>query len=144
MADVLIVEDGWRRPYHALRVSEKEANHGAADWPRPIVHWEMVVRDAARQAEFYHRLFNWQIGEGAVMTIPAGLGGPEAGPAGQLRVGDHPGVSLYVQVRDLRESLQQAETLGGRVLREPFATAGGVTLAIVLDPEGNRIVLVQQ
>ena len=114
------------------------------DWPRPIVHWELVARDAQRLADFYHRLFNWEIGDGPVMRIPAGLGGPEPGPGGHLRNGDHPGMSLYVQVRDVRQSLELAETLGGTPVREPFAAGTGQTLAVVLDPEGNRLVLVQQ
>jgi predicted enzyme related to lactoylglutathione lyase len=114
------------------------------DWPRPVVHWEIVARDAPRQAEFYRRLFNWQIGDGAVMPIPAGLGGPEPGPAGQLRTGDHPGVSLYIQVRDVHECMKLAESLGGKLLRGPLMSPTGVTLSTMLDPEGNRIVLVQQ
>jgi uncharacterized protein len=115
-----------------------------ADWPRPVVHWELVARDTERLAEFYRHLFNWEIGEGAVMRIPAGLGGPEPGPGGHLRRGDHPGVSLYVQVRDVHESSRLAEVLGGRIVRNPDSTAAGQTLAVILDPEGNRVVLVQQ
>src|SRR5215469_4825051 len=90
------------------------------DWPRPEVHWEIVAREPEELAHFYRQLFNWQIGEGAVMPIPAGLGGLEPGPAGRLRAGDYPGVSLYVQVRDLEKSLQRVEGLGGKLLRAPF------------------------
>ncbi len=114
------------------------------DWARPVVHWELVARDAERLADFYRRLFNWEIGDGPVMQIGAGLGGPEPGPAGHLRHGEHPGLSLYVQVLDVHDSLKLAEALGGTVVREPFATANGITLAAILDPEGNRVVLVQQ
>ena len=115
-----------------------------ADWPRPVVHWELVARDTERLAEFYRRLFNWEIGDGAVMRIPAGLGGPEPGPGGHLRRGDHPGVSLYVQVGDVHESSRLAEVLGGSIVRHPDSTPTGQTLAVILDPEGNRVVLVQQ
>jgi predicted enzyme related to lactoylglutathione lyase len=79
-----------------------------------------------------------------VMPISAGLGGPEPGPAGHLRTGDHPGVSLFVQVRDVRESLDLAEALGGRRVQDPYMTQTGTTLASILDLEGNRLVLVQQ
>ena len=114
------------------------------DWPRPVVHWELVAADPQRQAHFYRELFNWQIGDGDVMPISAGLGGPEPGPAGHLRAGNHAGLSLYVQVRDLEDSLARAEALGGKRLREPFTTAAGTGLAVIQDPEGNRVVLVQQ
>ncbi|HUK70824.1 MAG TPA: VOC family protein [Streptosporangiaceae bacterium] len=114
------------------------------DWARPVVHWEMVARDPQRQAAFYRELCNWEIGDGPVMQIPAGLGGPEPGPGGHLRRGDRAGVTLYVQVRDLRASLALAVELGGRVVVEPFDVPGGPTLAAIDDPEGVPLVLVQQ
>jgi uncharacterized protein len=114
------------------------------DWARPVVHWEIVAVDTERQAAFYRALFNWEIGEGPIMTIAPGLGGPEPGPAGHIRSGESPGVSLYVQVADLRASLASAETLGGRIVIEPFDLPEGPTLAVITDPEGNVVGLVQQ
>jgi predicted enzyme related to lactoylglutathione lyase len=78
------------------------------------------------------------------MAIAPGLGGPEPGPAGHIRQGERPGVSLYVQVRDLRQSLDLAVALGGRIVAEPFDIPDGPTLALVDDPEGIPLVLVQQ
>jgi predicted enzyme related to lactoylglutathione lyase len=115
-----------------------------ADWARPVVHWEIEARDPVRQAEFYRRLFNWEIGDGPIMTVTPGLGGPEPGPAGHLRGSDRSGVNLYVQVRELRASLDAARELGGTVVAEPFDVPGGPTLAIITDPEDNTVVLVQQ
>jgi len=114
------------------------------DWARPVVHWEIVARDPERQAAFYRRLCHWEIGDGPIMGIPAGLGGPEPGPAGHLRQGERPGVTLYVQVRDLRSSLALAVELGASVTAEPFDIPGGPTLAFIEDPEGLPLVLVQQ
>jgi uncharacterized protein len=116
----------------------------AQDWARPVVHWEIVARDPERQAAFYRELFNWEVGDGAIMQIAPGLGGPEPGPAGHIRPGDRPGVVLYVQVRDLPASLARAVQLGARLVTEPFDVPGGPTLAAVDDPEGNPLVLVQQ
>ena len=114
------------------------------DWARPVVHWEIEARDPERQRTFYAALFNWDIGDGPIMQVAAGLGGPEPGPAGHLRGRDRSGVTLYVQVRDLRASLSQASDLGGTVLSEPFDVPGGPTLAAISDPEGNPVMLVQQ
>jgi uncharacterized protein len=114
------------------------------DWARPVVHWEIVARDPERQAAFYRGLFNWDVGDGPIMQIPPGLGGPEPGPAGHIRRGDRPGVVLYVQVRDLPASLARAVQLGGQLVTEPFDVPDGPTLAAVDDPEGNPLVLVQQ
>jgi predicted enzyme related to lactoylglutathione lyase len=114
------------------------------DWARPVVHWEIVAADPERQATFYRKLCNWEIGDGPIMEIPPGLGGPEPGPAGHIRQGDRTGVTLYVQVKELRPALALAVELGGQVVAEPFDVPGGPTLAVIDDPEGNPLVLVQQ
>jgi predicted enzyme related to lactoylglutathione lyase len=116
----------------------------ARDWARPVVHWEIEARDADGLKAFYSALFNWEIGAGPIMGIPAGLGGPEPGPAGHLRQSDRSGVTLYIQVADLATSLRRAADLGGIVIAEPFDIPGGPTLAAITDPEGNPVMLVQQ
>ena len=116
----------------------------SADWARPMVHWEIVARDADAQAAFYAELFNWAVGDGRIKNIPPGLGGPEPGPAGHIRPGREPSIALYVQVRDLRKALDNAVRLGATITAEPFDVPGGPTLAGITDPEGNRLVLVQQ
>jgi uncharacterized protein len=114
------------------------------DWARPVVHWEIEARDPERQRVFYGELFSWAIGDGPIMQIPPGLGGPEPGPAGHIRQSDRSGVNLYVQVRDLRTSLTRVGELGGTATSEPFDVPGGPTIAFATDPEGNPLVLVQQ
>ena len=114
------------------------------DWARPVVHWAIDAVDPARQRAFYSGLFNWQIDDGGFMPIAAGFGGPEPGPGGHIQPGDRPGVTLYVQVRDLRESLDRAVELGGAIVTEPFQLPGQPTLAQITDPEGQRVMLVQQ
>lgn len=115
----------------------------AKDWPRPVVHFEIRSHDPDRLRAFYADLFSWDIGDGAIMNIPAGLGGPEPGPAGHIRRDDHTGVTLYIQVRDLSESLERATALGGSVTLEPLDVPGGPTIAGITDPEGNPVTLVQ-
>ena len=116
----------------------------AGDWARPVVHWEIEAQDPERQRAFYAGLFNWKVGDGFIMDVEPGLGGPEPGPGGHLRGSDRSGVTLYVQVRDLRASLSKASDLGGTVLSDPFDVPGGPTLAVIVDPEGNPVMLVQQ
>jgi predicted enzyme related to lactoylglutathione lyase len=116
----------------------------AEDWARPLVHWEIVARDAEAQAAFYGALFNWDVGEGPIMQVPPGIGGPEPGPGGHIRQGERSGVSLYFQVLDLRASIRRAVELGGSVVMEPFDVPNGPTIAVVADPEELTVVLVQQ
>ena len=103
-----------------------------------------------RAVAFASAVNDWQIAEWldkeprlrASIVVPVQL--PELAARESDRVGDHPGVRLYVQVQDVPRSLELAEALGGKRVREPFSNAGGVTLGLILDPEGNPIVLVQQ
>ncbi len=125
-------------------MAEDRPSAAPDDWPRPVVHWELVARDPPRQADFYGKLCNWAVGEGAIMPIEPGLGGPEPGPAGHIRQGDRPGVTLYIQVRNLDASLARAVELGAELVMAPIDLPGGPTLAAVEDPEGNPLVLVQQ
>jgi uncharacterized protein len=113
------------------------------DWARPVVHWEIEARDPDALKGFYGDLFNWKIGDGFIMEIPAGIGGPEPGPAGHIRASDRSGVTLYIQVADLRASLERSVTLGATIVAEPFDVPGGPTLAGITDPEGNPVMLVQ-
>lgn len=119
-------------------------DHAEPDWARPVVHWEIEVLDPERQREFYATLFNWTIGDGPIMNAGPGLGGPEPGPAGHFRQSGRSRISLYIQVRDLAESLDRVPTLGGAVVSPPFDVPGGPTIAAIEDPEGNPLVLVQQ
>jgi predicted enzyme related to lactoylglutathione lyase len=116
----------------------------SSDWVRPVVHFEIEARDPDALVPFYERLFNWPVGEGFIRSFPAGLGGPEPGPAGHFRRSHRSGVVLYVQVRDLAESLALARELGATVTLEPLALDGGPTIAGITDPEGNPVTLVQQ
>ncbi len=111
---------------------------------RPIVHFEILARDPQVQRTFYGELFNWPIGDGPIMNIPSGLGGPEPGPAGHMRQADRSAIALYIQVLDLAAALDRVPTLGGTVVSPPFDVPGGPTIAAIEDPEGNPLVLVQQ
>jgi len=114
------------------------------EWPRPLVHFEIESLDPEKMRTFYAGLFHWEISSGPFMMIQPGIGGPEPGPGGHIRAGDHSRVVLYVQVRDLPESLARVAELGGTVISEPFDLPGAPTLAAIEDPEGNSLVLVQQ
>ncbi len=114
------------------------------DWARPVVHWAITAVDIEAQCAFYGHLFSWDMAPGPFVPIAAGIGGPEPGPGGHFQGGAAPGVSLYIQVRSLRETLDRAVELGGAITAEPFDLPGQPTLAGIKDPEGNDIMLVQQ
>ncbi|MGA1362030.1 MAG: VOC family protein [Ilumatobacteraceae bacterium] len=114
------------------------------DWPRPVVYFSVSAVDPERQRAFYSAMFNWDIGDGPFMQVPAGIGSPEIGIGGHINRADSPGFSLYVQVRDVNASLARAVELGGATVHDPFQVPGGAMIAGITDPEGNSLVLVQQ
>jgi uncharacterized protein len=115
-----------------------------SDWARPIVHVEIEARDLEVQRAFYGELFNWDIEGGPIASFRAGLGAPEAGPAGHVRQGQTSRVTLYIQVASLSDTIAKAIQLGGELIFEKMDIPGGPTLAAISDPEGNPITLVQQ
>jgi predicted enzyme related to lactoylglutathione lyase len=118
-----------------------------ADMTRPVVAFQVRGKDPQRLAEFYRALFGWDIGAPnpmGIMSIPAGIGGPEEGVGGHIMGAEAPGVSIFVQVLDPVETLRLAEEMGGRGVMQPFDVPGGPTVAQVADPEGNLIGLVKQ
>ena len=114
------------------------------DWSRPVVHFEIRAQDPDLISRFYGELFSWRIGEGFIRAIPAGIGGPENGIAGHISRADEPGVTIYVQVKDLAASAARAVELGGSVTFERMDIPNGPSLAGIRDPEGNLVTLVQQ
>jgi len=89
-------------------------------------------------------MFHWKVGDGFIRPFAAGIGGPEPGPNGHFRQSHRSGVTLYIQVRDVAASIEQAKSLGSSVILEPMDIPNGPRIAGITDPEGNPISLVQQ
>jgi predicted enzyme related to lactoylglutathione lyase len=117
-------------------------------WARPVVFFEIHARDQQTMAEFYREMFEWNIGPGNIpgfLSIEHGIGAPPEGLSGVIAPATHEsGVSLVIQVADLKDSLLHAEELGGKVLMQPIDVPQGPTVARIADPEGNVVTLVQQ
>lgn len=75
------------------------------DWARPVDFWELVARVPERQAAFDLELFNGDSGTGPIMTIGAGLGGPESGSAGHIRAGEAGVFNLHRYPEEQRKAL---------------------------------------
>ena len=111
---------------------------------KPVVHFEVLSNDAAKLKTFYADLFDWKIDS----NNPMNYGMVETGGEGGINggIGESPdaqGVSFYVQVDDLQAYLDRAERLGGKTLMPPTEIPNVVTMALLADPDGNRVGLVK-
>ncbi|MDQ6853174.1 MAG: glyoxalase [Actinomycetota bacterium] len=112
----------------------------------PVVWFEVAGRDFDQLSKFYSELFHWKVNAdnptGYGMVDTDGGGGIQGGI---FAAGDTEYVSFYVQVPDLEARLKRAENLGAKVLQPPTPTAPeGPTIAMISDPEGHRIGVLQE
>jgi predicted enzyme related to lactoylglutathione lyase len=111
----------------------------------PVVHFEVIGRDAQALQNFYKHAFDWQIepaipnyaiarpgGEG---SISGGIGSAMEGGAGH--------VTFYVAVPDLEAALSKIKSLGGSTVMEPSDVPEGPSIAMFADPEGHVVGLVK-
>jgi hypothetical protein len=118
---------------------------------QPVVHFEIVGKDAGKLGSYYSDLFGWEINadnpmnygivqrEGNVNPDGVGIGGGVgAGPEG------YPGhVTFYVEVPDVEAALTKAESLGGSRMMGPEQVMEGVEIGLFNDPEGHLVGLVK-
>jgi predicted enzyme related to lactoylglutathione lyase len=109
----------------------------------PVVHFEVLGRDAQALQRFYAGAFGWQLED--VMEGSYYMAHPGSGIDGG--VGAAPGgdghVTFYVEVEDPAAALQKISELGGRTVQEPMDVPGGPTIALFADPEGHLVGLVK-
>ena len=108
---------------------------------RPIVHFEIIGKDAVRLQKFYAEAFDWKVSppSGPEMGFYGMVDGASSGMAGGIGQGRDgtTRVSVYVEVPDVQAALDRIASLGGRVLMGPMQIPGGPTIAMFADPDGN-------
>ncbi len=122
-----------------------------------VVHFEMPYENRDRMATFYQSAFGWQtqklgeeMGNYVVATTTEST---EAGPTspGAINGGfyarkpdwpmQYP--SVVIAVDDVTRSSQKVIAAGGKVLGEPMEIPGVGQYVSFVDPEGNRVSLLQ-
>lgn len=112
----------------------------------PVVWFEIGGDDADRLQDFYTGLFDWKltpmddqdyrlVDTGSEDGIPGGVfaSPPEAGNY----------VTVYGAVQDVASSVTEAVRLGGTLVQPPTPLPNGAMIAMVDDPEGHRVGLIQ-
>jgi uncharacterized protein len=118
-------------------VGSEEGRRLMAD---PVVHFEIVHKDAKQLQSFYAEVFGWKIDTNNPMeygmvdtggSVAGGIGSPPEGYSGHL--------TFYVEVEDPEATLARIEELGGKTVMPPDEVPGGPTIAQFQDPAGHMI-----
>jgi uncharacterized protein len=118
---------------------------------QPVVHFEIIGKDADKLQGYYSELFGWEIEsnnpmkygvvqrEGNVSAEGIGIGGGVGtGPEG------YPGhVTFYIEVPDVEAALAKAESLGGTRVMGPDKVMEQVEIGLFNDPEGHLVGVVK-
>src|SRR5919206_4357969 len=98
----------------------------------PVVHFEVVGRDAQALQGFYKDAFEWQMEEAIpdfyTMAYPSAESGINGGIGAAMNGGGGHG-TFYVLVPDLEGALSKIEGLGGSTVMEPTEVPEGPTIA---------------
>ena len=107
----------------------------------PIAFFDITSPDPERIGDFYGQLFGWNVGpeQDAYRMVDTGNGeGAVAGGIGRAEQPGAAGITVYVRVEDLGDTLAQAEKLGGSTMVPPTDLPGGYgRFAVLADPDGN-------
>ncbi len=123
-----------------------------------VVHFEMPAKDKKRTADFYSKVFGWQmqlLGKEMddyllATTIESDENGPKK-PGGinggfYTRDESKPGFSqphVVIAVDDIKKSMVKVKESGGEVLGEPQEIPGIGLYVSFKDTEGNHVGILQ-
>ena len=117
---------------------------------QPVVHFEVIGKDAEKLRSYYSELFDWQIDadnpmnygivqrDGNVSADGVGIGGG----IGQGPDGYAGHVTFYIEVPDVEAALAKAESLGGSRVMGPEKMEQ-VEIGLFNDPEGHLVGVVK-
>ena len=112
----------------------------------PVVHFEVVGRDAQALQGFYKDAFDWQMEEAIPDYYAIAHPGAEGGINGGIGAAMNSGaghVTFYIAVPALEAALSKIESLGGSTVMSPTEVPEGPTIAMFADPEGHLVGLLK-
>jgi len=114
----------------------------------PVVHFEIMTKNAAVLREFYADAFGWEshgaaggagVADYALVHNESGIDGG----IGETPEGYDGHVTFYIGVPDIAAALHTIEQLGGTRMMGPDQVPGGPAIALFRDPHGHIVGLVQ-
>ena len=106
---------------------------------QPVMQWQILAKEPAKLAEFYTKLFAWDINTNNALNYRMVDTGSERGINGGIWPAPPEGqsmVSLYVEVDDIDAYVTKATQLGGKVIIPRQKLPDGDEMAVILDVAG--------
>ncbi len=118
---------------------------------QPVVHFEIIGKDAEKLRRYYADLFGWEFASDSPMNYgvvqrDANLNADGVGIGGGIGAapeGYRGHVTFYVEVPDVEGALAKAERLGGSRMMGPETVMEGVEIGLFNDPEGHVVGVVK-
>jgi predicted enzyme related to lactoylglutathione lyase len=118
---------------------------------QPVVHFEIMGKDADKLRTYYSELFGWEFDANNPMnygvvqregnTAPDGTG--IGGGVGAAPEGYDGHVTFYIEVPDVEAALARAESLGGTRMMGPEQVMDTIEIGLFNDPEGHLVGVVK-
>jgi predicted enzyme related to lactoylglutathione lyase len=112
---------------------------------------EAFARDTGQAAMYYRSVLGYSISldprsdrVGSYLFASGGFARASIAPLPRDRPTAHPAWLLFVRVSNLDSAVASTKALGGRVLVEPKALSGNSRIAVIADPVGAAIGLVER
>ena len=108
----------------------------------PVVHWELWSENAERLADFYRKVFDWNIKHIPEMNYrlveTGGQGGINGGIMTPDKSGPWPGnMAFYIDVNDLDAYGKKITDAGGTIIVANQQVPGMGSFTLFSDPDGR-------
>ena len=106
---------------------------------RPVTQFQVLAKDPERAAGFYGELFGWKVDRANALGYRRLRTGSDRGIEGGVWPSPPEGssfVQLFVEVDDVKETVERATKLGARTVIPPQVLPEGEQMAVILDLEG--------
>jgi len=108
----------------------------------PVVHWEMMSKDAAKTADFYKKIFGWKIVPHPEIGYNIAETGGQGGINGGIYTPDNPVPSMltmYIAVDELAPFRKKIAAAGGKIVVDEQEVPGMGWLSIFTDLDGRMM-----
>jgi predicted enzyme related to lactoylglutathione lyase len=112
----------------------------------PVVQFQILSKNPDRTAEFYTSLFDWDVNADNPLGYRRLNTKSDRGISGGIWPSPpdgHSFVQLFVEVDDLAAYVNRATRIGATVVIPPQQLPEGERMAVLVDPEGIPIAMVQ-